>query len=198
MPPPTGPGLATLTRTSRNSDAALSWFPTHLPLTAWSNPGRGWHCTRVPRTEDARQQPMDKVLFMIYGITWLIGVSLPLLVLWIYRTLQQIRCLPLPAFQYFCYSSIVFGSLLFLCPSTIYHIWALSLKIQTQVIKRKSKSDAVSSSRYLDNWWLWLAVDIYIIIKVVVSRSHALPVFRLLRTGPHPNPNNTPEIDSTR
>ena len=58
----------------------------------------------MPRAEDARQQPMDKVLFMIYGITWLIGVSLPLLVLWIYRTLQQIRCLP--AFQYFCHSAI--------------------------------------------------------------------------------------------
>ena len=88
-----------------------------------SSPERGWHCTWVSRAEDARQQPMDKVLFMIYGITWLIGVSLPLLVLCIYRTLQQIRCLP--ALNNFWPSAIVFGSLLFLCTSTNYHIWAL-------------------------------------------------------------------------
>ena len=136
----------------------------------------------MSRAEDARQQPMDKVLFMIYGITWLIGVSLPLLVLCIYRTLQQIRCLP--ALKYFWPSAIVFGSLLF-CVHLQITIFELSLKMQTQVLKRKSKSGAVSNSRY-------------IIIMVVVSWTHALPVFTSLTTGPHPNQNNTPEIHSTR
>ena len=34
---------------------------------------------------------MDKVLMMIYGSAWIIGVSLPVVVFWLYRTIQQIR-----------------------------------------------------------------------------------------------------------
>ena len=34
---------------------------------------------------------MDKVLFLIYGVTWVIGVSMPFVILWIYRTVLKLR-----------------------------------------------------------------------------------------------------------
>ena len=83
---------------------------------------------------------------MIYGITWLIGVSLPLLVLCIYRTLQQIRCLP--ALKYFGPLRLYLVHFCF-CVHLKITIFELSLKMQTQVVMRKSKSGAVSNSRYL-------------------------------------------------
>ena len=34
---------------------------------------------------------MDSVTFSIYGCTWLIGVCLPVIVFWLYRTLSKMR-----------------------------------------------------------------------------------------------------------
>ena len=34
---------------------------------------------------------MDKILFLIYGVTWLVGISMPFIVLWICRTCNQCR-----------------------------------------------------------------------------------------------------------
>ena len=34
---------------------------------------------------------MDRVTFSIYGCTWLIGVCLPVIVFWLYRTLSKMR-----------------------------------------------------------------------------------------------------------
>jgi hypothetical protein len=34
---------------------------------------------------------MDKVLFIIYGVTYVIGIIMPLVILWVYRTFMQFR-----------------------------------------------------------------------------------------------------------
>ena len=34
---------------------------------------------------------MDKVLFLIYGVTYVIGISMPLVILWVYRTILKFR-----------------------------------------------------------------------------------------------------------